>query len=94
MVDSATGPTNRLGYSTEERSTMTHITTARPDATTLVTLGYLGIRVLQDPAVHNAWREAAGDCSRAVSSVARARSETAASWRRHGGTAPLASSAD
>jgi hypothetical protein len=74
---------------------MTHVNTARSDATTLVTtLGYLGIRVLQDPAVRNAWREAAGDCSRTVSSVARARSETAAAWRRHGGTAALSSSAD
>jgi len=48
-----------------------------------------------------AWREAAGDrsmakgslatvdtVSRAASSVSRAGSETAASWRRHGGTAP------
>jgi hypothetical protein len=68
---------------------MTHINTARPDATTLVTLGYLGICVLLDPAVHNAWREAAENCTRGVSSVARACTETAASWRRHGGTAPL-----
>jgi hypothetical protein len=84
---------------------MTHINTPRPvlDAATLVTLGNLALRLLQDPAVHNAWREAAGDCSRAidsvatavnivaraVNSIARAGSETAASWRRHGGTDPL-----
>lgn len=82
------------------------ISTAQPapDATTI---GYLAIRVLQDPEVQTAWREAADDCakarsslasvdtvSRAVSSVARAVSETAASWRRHGGTAPLSSSAE
>lgn len=89
---------------------MTHINNARRvlDAATLVTLGNLAIRVLQDPAVHKAWREAASDCSeaissiatavntaaRAVNSVARAGSETAASSRRHGGTAPLSSSAD
>ena len=30
----------------------------------IVTLGYLGFRVLQDPAVHSAWREAAGNCAR------------------------------
>jgi hypothetical protein len=72
---------------------MTHLNTARPvvDAATLVALGNLVIRVLQDPAVRNAWREATCDCSRAVNtvatavnSVARAGSETAASWRRHG----------
>ncbi|SCL25890.1 hypothetical protein GA0070624_3197 [Micromonospora rhizosphaerae] len=84
---------------------MTHINTARRvlNATTLVTLGNLAIRILQDPAVHKSWREAAGDCSRAidsvattvntvaraVNSIARAGSETAASWRRHGGTDPL-----
>jgi hypothetical protein len=83
---------------------MTHINTARPvlNAATLATLGNLALHVLQDPAVHKAWREAAGDCSRAidsvatavntvaraVNSVARAGSETATSWRRHGGTAP------
>lgn len=105
MVDPATGPTNRLGHSSEEGFIMTHITTARPmlDATTLVTRGYLALHVLQDPAVHNSWREAAGNCStaidsvvtavntvaRAVSSVARAGSETTASWRRQGGHRPI-----
>ncbi|GII20855.1 hypothetical protein Pme01_04520 [Planosporangium mesophilum] len=95
--------TTRLGYSSEERSPMTHINTARPvlDAAALATLGNLALHVLRDPAVQNAWREAAGDCSRAidsvataVNSVARVGSVTAASWRRHGGTAPLSSSAD
>lgn len=82
---------------------MTHTNTARPglDATTLVNLGRLAFRVARDPAVQGAWREAAGDYSgainsvatvvkavtKAVDSVARAGSETAASWRRHGATA-------
>lgn len=70
------------------------INVARPDASTLLALGCLGFRVLQDPAVQDAWFEAAGNCLRAVSSVARARSDTVASWRRHGGTAPHSSSAD
>lgn len=73
-----------------------------PDATTI---GYLAIRVLQDPAVHIAWRQAADDCSearsratfeafaRAVRSVTRAGSATTASWRRHGRTTPLSSMA-
>jgi hypothetical protein len=88
---------------------VTHINSARPglDATPLVYLGYLAFQVATDPAVQGAWREAAGDCSgaissvamvvnavtRAVDSVARAGSETAASWRRHGATAAQSSSA-
>lgn len=85
---------------------MTHINAARPglDATTLVNFVRLALRVAQDTAVQSAWREAAGDYSsavatvvpavtRAVDSVARAGSETAASWRRHGGTAAPSSSA-
>ena len=88
---------------------MTHINSARPglDATTLVNLGHLAFRVATDPAVQGAWREAADDYSgaissvatvvkavtRAVNSVARAASETAASWRRHGATAARSSSA-
>lgn len=61
------------------------------DANKLATLGYLAIHVLQDPVVRNAWRQAAGDCSITIGSVATARSEIAASWRRHGSTAPLSS---
>lgn len=65
------------------------------------TIGYLVIRVLQDPVIRQAWREAANDCSRlnavwtvdnavrAAGAVAIAGSETAAAWRRHGGTTPL-----
>jgi hypothetical protein len=61
------------------------------DSNKLATLGYLAIHVLHDPAVRNAWRQAAGDCSMAIGSVAAARSEVAASWRRYGSTAPLPS---
>ena len=65
------------------------------------TIGYLVVRVLQDPVIRQAWRDAANDCTRAnalrtVDSAARAAnavaiagSETAAAWRRHGGIAPI-----
>ena len=78
-------------YESEERSTMTHPTTARPvfDATTLATLSR-AIRFLQKPEVQNDWREAARDWAtvihagrRAVRSSRRAGTETAASWRCH-----------
>jgi hypothetical protein len=63
----------------------------------LVTFGNLAMHVLQEPAVHKAWLEAANDCSsagnsvgtafntvaKAVSSVAKVGSEAAASWRSH-----------
>lgn len=77
-------------------------------AATRVTPGHPTLRVLQDPAIHNDWREAAGDCStaigsvatavnkvaRAVSSVARAVKQTAASWRGQCGTGTPSSRAD
>lgn len=73
---------------------MTHPTTARPafDATTLATLNR-AVRLLQETALQNNWREAARDWARvihagrrAVDSTRRASSETAESWR-HGGEA-------
>lgn len=83
---------------------MTRLYISRPlvDVTTLIALGKRAIRFLPDPAVHDAWGEAASRCSRvpdsvtgavrtvatAVSSVATACGETAAAWRRHGRAAP------
>ena len=72
---------------------MTYINNSRPALTAIITFGRGVIRSLRDPAVHDAWRETPGDCSRvidsvaavgkmtarAADSVARACSETAAS---------------
>jgi hypothetical protein len=87
-------------YASQERSTMTHPTTARPvfDATTLATLSR-AIRLLQETAVQNDWREAARDWKtvihagrRAIDSTRRASGETATFWRRNGGEASSADS--
>ena len=102
--DSAPARPTGLGYSPEERSTMTRLNTPRPpvDLTTLIALGKRAIGFLPDTAVHDAWREAGSRCSRvpdsvagavntvatAVTSVVTASRETAASWRRHGRTDP------
>lgn len=72
---------------------MTHPTTARPvfDANTIATLSR-AIRFLKKTAIQNEWREAASDWAeaiqagrKAVGSTRKASSETAASWRHHGG---------
>lgn len=105
MTIGSIAKSSAVGVSEVAGPRLTHINTVQPvpDATTI---GYLAIRVLQDAAVHIAWREAADDCSkasslatvdavaRAVSSVTRVGSKTAASWRRHGGAGPLSASAD
>lgn len=69
-----------------------------PDIFPLVQLGIVAIRVFRDPAVHDAWGDAASGCARAaktftaaLDSVSNARDETVAAWHRHGGEARVPS---
>ncbi|SFH43432.1 hypothetical protein SAMN05216274_10587 [Cryobacterium levicorallinum] len=77
--------------------TMLHTPRNLIDLTRLITLGQHAIRFLSDTEVHDAWREAASNCSKvpdalvgavttistATSSVAWACSKTIAAWRRY-----------
>lgn len=102
---SRTAVPKAAGPPAQATPTATDVQTART-VVDPATIGYLVLCVLQDHGIRKAWRDAANDCSRpsalrtvdgaarAASSVAIAGGETAAAWRRHGGTAPLLRGSD
>ena len=82
--------------------TLLHTPRTLIGVTTLIALGQHAISFMSDTAVHDAWREAASNCSKVPDSLVRASttvstaaysvtnacSETAAALRRHGRNAP------